>query len=372
MKKLFLILLIGVLALSGVVVGCVPEAEVPQGEEVPEEEKEEEVVPIEKISWDAGTTAEGSTNYIATATIAELTFRYLKDYIEMGPIPYTSSTVGLKGYDAGEVDSMYASMQQVDQVMTATGAFSPDLYKWTRPVSQLFWIYDLPFFAFIRAGDKDEITCWSDFAGKKIFPQMKGAGTYEIMRVVLGPEGLDIWDKMDVKDFHRDHAGDALKLREVDLVASYGMGAPVGWGEVAMAKLDCAVVPPTAEELEIMLNAAPWISPMTIDPVAYFAGKDVGLKAPMNTFGLPFIYFVDPDMDEEYIYQLTKCVFEHADELVANAPGTWADWAAVGPMDYNLKYWSKCYAEYPNLPLHAGVKRYLEELGYDLGKLGLE
>ncbi|MDH5781681.1 MAG: hypothetical protein OEZ07_03825 [Dehalococcoidia bacterium] len=359
MKKLFLILLIGVLALSVVVGGCVPKAEVPK-------------VPIEKIRWDAGTTKEGTTNYVATATIAELTFRYLKDYIEMSPVPYTSSTVGLKGYDVKEVDSMYASTQQVDQIMTGTGAFSPDLYKWTRPATQLFWTYDLPYFSFIRAKDKDKITCWNDFAGKKVFPQMKGTGTYEILLVVLGPEGLDIWDKMDVKDFAMEHSGDALKLGEVDVVCCYGLGKPVGWGEAAMATLDCAVVPPSPKELEIMLNAAPWLAPMAIDPVTYFAGRDVGLKAPMDTYGVAYVYLVDPDMDEEYTYQLTKCVFEHSDELVAAAPGTWADWAAVGPMDYNLKYWQRCCAKYPNLPLHPGVKRYLKELGYDLKKLGLE
>lgn len=323
---------------------------------------EEGVPKAQPFLWKAGTTKEGSTGYVAVGAMAEIINRYAEN-ITMTTVAYGQSTAGMKAYDAGEVDSMYAAMQQLDQYLKEYGPFDPDVYKRTRDLAVLAPMYDLAYYAIIRAEDAGEITNWSEVAGKNVFPQMKGTGTYELLKVVLGEEGLDIWDSLNIRQFDMTQAADALKLKEVDVVFAYSAspGPPAGWVEEIITRCDVRVLPCTSEELEKMLSLAPYFSNVPLYADDFSA--DVGIEGEMGTPGFGFVYFVDPEIiDEETGYQATKALCENNQELgsMAKLLTAYAD----SPLDFTEKILKQ--AETLGAKLHPGVKRYFEEQGRPL------
>lgn len=305
--------------------------------------------------WNAGTTQEGSTGYVAIGAMAEVINRHAEN-IQMTPVAYTQSTAGLKAYDAGEVDSMFASMQQLDQYLKEYGPFDPATYKRTRPLALFAPMYELSYYAVIRTEDADHIKSWSDFAGKKVFPQMKGTGTYELLKVGLGPDGLDIWDELDIKQVDFNQSADALKLKEVDVVFGYSAsGAPAAYVEETITRSDVRVIVPTPEELEKMLAAAPYFSNVELDGSDF--SKNVGLTGKHGTLGYGYVYFVDPEMDEEVVYQATKALCENSEEMgqIAKLLTAYAE----DPLGYSEKILKQ--AEALGATIHPGVKRYFAE-----------
>jgi TRAP transporter TAXI family solute receptor len=320
-----------------------------------------------KYMWNAGTTEEGSTGYVSIGILSETTNTYAGDHIFMTPIAYARSLVGLRGFDQKEVVSMYASSQQFDQIINKWGPFSPETYKWSAPYTQMMWMYDLDYFFLIRKEDADKIKSWSDLAHRKVFSQMRGTGSYEIVKVMFGPGGLNIWDTIDQKSFHLSHAADALKLGEVDAVIAYSAGGQiVGYAQEVITRTDCVLLSTTPEELEKIMKSADFLFPAEVSPEGY--GQDVGLTKTIRNPALGFVYIVDPDVPEEIVYQATKAIWENAEKM-AKAVAVWGKFSE-DPWGYNLPYLMK----YKKLgaPIHPGALRYFRELGHNTKVLGLE
>jgi len=317
--------------------------------------------------WNAGTTGEGSTGFVSIGILSETINTFAGKDIFMTPIAYTKSLVGLKGFDQKEVVSMYASSQQFDQVIKKYGPFTPETYKWTAPYAQMMWMYDLDYFFIIRKEDAGKIKSWSDLANRPMFPQMRGTGTYELVKVMLGPDGLNIWDTIDEKAFEYSHASDALKLKEVDAICAYSAGGQiVGWAQEVFARTDSVILAATPEELEKILKTVDFLFPATMAPDAY--GQDVGLTKTIVNPALGFVYIVDPDIPEEIVYQVVKAAFENATEM-AKAAAVWGKFAQDA-WGYNLPYLMK-YTKM-GASIHPGALRYFRELGHNTKLLGLE
>lgn len=317
--------------------------------------------------WSAGTTSEGSTGYVSIGVLCEAINTFIGDDIFMTPISYTKSLVGLKGFDQKEVVSMFASSQQLSQVIDKEGPFSPETYKWSSPYTQMLWMYDLDYFFIIRKEDADKIKSWSDLANRPVYPYSRGTGTYELIKVMFGPDALNIWDTIDEKAFERSHAADALKLKEVDAVCAYSAGGEiVGWAQEVLARTDSVILAPTTEEIEKIDRAAKFIFPVTITPESY--GQDVGLTKTIKNPALGFVYIVDPDVPEEIVYQVVKATFENGTEMAKSA-AVWENFSK-DPWGYNLPYLMK-YKKM-GVPIHPGALRYFRELGHDTKLLGLE
>jgi len=322
---------------------------------------------VSKFTWNAGTTSEGTSGYVAIGVMSEILNKYAGDFIWMTPIAYTGSVAGLRGYDKEETDSMYGSMQQIDMIQRGYGPFSPDTYKWSREFAQFIWMYEVEWYAIIRAKDKDKIKCWSDFTGKKVYPHTKGSSTYEFLKTALGPDGLNIWGTFEEKQFARSHAADALKLGEVDVIIGYNAaGSPAGWIQELVTRCNCIIVTPTPKEMGKILNSAKYVTSVKLDPSIF--DKDIGLASVVDIPAVGYVYIVDPKIDEIYIYQAVKTIFEHAEEM-AKSLTVWSKFAK-DPLDYCMGYWKKGVEM--GIPLSSGVLRYLRELGYDTKELALE
>ena len=317
--------------------------------------------------WNAGTTEEGSIGYTLIGILSEVINTYSGNDIFMTPIAYTKSLVGLKGLDQKEVVSMYASSQTFEQVINKEGPFDPKIYEWTAPITQMMWMYDLDYGFIIRKSDADKIKSWSDLAYRKVWPQMLGTTSYELIKAELGPDGLDIWDKLNLKTFEISHVADALRSGEVDAVSANSMGGNiVGWTQEVLARVDSVMLAPTPEELEKIQKNIEFISISTTNPEDF--QQDVGLTKPLLSPSLGVVYMVDPNVPEEAVYQAVKTAFENATEM-ANSVSTWKKFSQ-DPWAYNLPYLKK-YKE-KGVPIHPGALRYFRELGHDTKLLGLE
>lgn len=308
--------------------------------------------------WNAGTTGEGSVAYVAIATMSELVNRYAKDF-QLTPIALVGSIGGLKSFDKREVDSTYASAQQLDMVINKIGAFAPENYIWQNPFSIMFWMYAQEFYVIVREEDAEKYKTWGDLKGSKIFPMTKGTSCYEFSLKALGPDGLNIWDTFDVKSFHRDHAADALKLGEIDALMGYGVGVSAGWVQEVIARVDTAIVTPTEDEMEVIINSAPYISSAAIYP----ENLPSLLNEKRVTPGVGYCYLVDPEMEADYVYEALKTMFENTDDLKLVAPALWRE-LSNDPVALQEKYLSK--GTQLGIPLHPGTERLLKELGCDL------
>jgi len=350
-KSLVLILVtVAVLVFTGVVSGCAP-------------------TPT-RITWEVGSSSEGSSGYIITGAVCSVVNQHLKDYVEMLPIPYGISVEAQKAFDKGEVDCTTAGATKFEEVVMKVGAFAPDVYEWKRPVALWIWMYDVVMYDFIEWKDRDEITCYSDLVGKRVYIMPIGTGGYTLRSTILGPKVVNIIDKVDIEDFPMAHVGDALKLGEIDSMAGFGVGKASGFTSETLSKVKVKLLVLTPEELEKLKRAEPVID-VELDPTEHF-DMDVGVYEPVKVFAMAYGFWVDPDADEEFIYRLTKCVFENADELVSIAPSVF-HYYGKDPIGYNLKRFEMVRDRWgAKLPIHRGVNRYFKEIGYDLEEMGFD
>ncbi len=317
--------------------------------------------------WNAGTTGEGTTNYVMIGVLSEIINTYSGNDIFMTPIAYTKSLVGLKGFDQKEVDSMYINSSMLEKLINKAGVFSPETYKWSTPYTQMMW-YNFPDgFFLIRKEDADEIKSWSDLANRSVFPQRRGTAWYSTMEAIFGPDGLDIWDTLDIKTFDLSHCADALKLKQVDAVIGYSAGgALAGFVQETISRTDSVILAPTPEELEKIVKGISYISEITMTPESY--GQDVGLTKNVKMPSVPNVLIVNPDVPEEIVYQAIKTAFENATEM-AKVAAQWRLFAG-DPWELNLPYLMK-YKKM-GVPIHPGALRYFRELGHNTKLLGLE
>jgi len=321
----------------------------------------------QKYMWNAGTVGEGSMAYVWVGILCEIVNNYEGDDIFMTPIPYTNSMAGLKGFDQKEVNSSLGNSQVISNIINKEGPFSPETYKWSAPFSQMLWVYEQDFFFLIREEDADEIKSWSDLANKKVFPNMIGTGAYEILKLIAGPKGLNIWDTIDIKAFDYSHAADALKLKEVDAVLAYSTaGGIVSWAQEVVLRTDCVMLSPTPEELEKMIKGNEFIFPLTIS--LELPEQEVGLTETIKNPGLAFILICQADEPEEIVYKVVKTAFEKAMEM-AKLVKIWEKFSK-DPWELNIQFLKKF--KNMGVPIHPGALRYFRELGHDTKALGLE
>ena len=317
--------------------------------------------------WNAGTTGEGSVGYVYIGVLSEIVNTYAGKDIFMTPIAYTTSLAGLKGFDQKEVASMYANSQVFSNIIYERGPFSPETYKWSAPINQMLWTFTSDYFFIIRKEDADKIKSWSDLANRTVFPRMIGTGTYEYLKVLLGPDGLNIWDTINIRTFDVGHAADALKLKEVDAVAANSTaGEIVSYAQEVFYSTDCVVLGPTPEELEKLVESNDYTFPLSMNPDDF--EQDLGLTKTIKNPGMAFQYMVSPDVPEEIVYLVVKTVFENAAEM-AELTTIWKAFAE-DPWEFNLPFLTK-FKEM-GVPVHPGALRYFRELGHDTKLLGLE
>ncbi len=187
----------------------------------------------------------------------------------------------------------------------------------------------------------------ADIQGKRVSTGSPGSGTAVMTRAILKTLGYEPGKAF--KEFRLSFAEQvsALKDGTIDVGAwSVGLG-PGSLIDLATTR-KMVLVCMTPEEQKKVSAAHAYYKPFTIP-----AGTYNGQTEDCLTVGTPNVLFVKADADPELVYQLTKALFEHTEDLAKIHPAA----KTISP-DYVLQA--------TLIPLHPGAIRYFEEAGYQV------
>ena len=163
---------------------------------------------------------------------------------------------------------------------------------------------------------------------------------------VLEGAGLSVDDiKPQYQSF--DDSKEALKDGQID-AAFIVAGAPTSAITELATTNGVFLIPIEGGLRDNIMNLCPFYAPMEI-PANTYPGQD----EPINTITIKATMVVDADLDEETVYQLTKSVFDHAEDIAKeNAKG---EELSIENATSGL-----------TVPFHAGAARYFAEHGVNV------
>ncbi|MEE1672667.1 TAXI family TRAP transporter solute-binding subunit [Agarivorans aestuarii] len=197
-----------------------------------------------------------------------------------------------------------------------------------------------------KSGDLGDLMA---LAGKKVALGKKNSGTIGSNRFLLGNLGVDIDKQMELFSAGYGPSAEALQNGQVEAINTPA-GAPTG----AVTKLfaaaggDVSPLDVTDEQIE-KANGGLGLWTRYVIP----AGTYPNLNKDWNTMAQPNFLAVHADVDEEFVYLLTKTIYENLGFLQAIHKAT------------NAMALDKALAGLP-APLHPGAARYYREAGLDI------
>ena len=213
------------------------------------------------------------------------------------------------------------------------------------PVRTLATLYTQPMHIVTLA--RHRIARVADLRGRVVSTQNPGSGTDVVSRRMLEAAGLD-----PDRDLTRERLGpaqamDALRDGKLDaFFNSSGVPMPAVV-ELASSVGREMVLVPSAEllpELHRRYGAA--LYPLSVIPARAYAGQDEEVP----TVGCATLLVADAKLSETLAYEVTRAVFDHADEV-----------AAVHPVA--KKFSPALGATLSPVPYHPGAERFYRERG---------
>ncbi|WP_221074195.1 TAXI family TRAP transporter solute-binding subunit [Agarivorans aestuarii] len=186
-------------------------------------------------------------------------------------------------------------------------------------------------------------------AGKKVALGKKNSGTIGSNRFLLGNLGVDVDKQMELFSAGYGPSAEALQNGQVEAINTPA-GAPTGAVTklFAAAAKDVSPLDVTDEQME-KANGGLGLWTRYIIP----AGTYPNLDKDWNTMAQPNFLAVHADVDEEFVYLLTKTIYENLGFLQAIHKAT------------NAMALDKALAGLP-APLHPGAARYYREAGLNI------
>ncbi|MGG5180463.1 TAXI family TRAP transporter solute-binding subunit [Bacillus sp. MM09(2025)] len=203
----------------------------------------------------------------------------------------------------------------------------------------VFTIYSQPLG--IVALESSDIQSIDDLKGKKIAVGTPGSGNEVRTKQVLN--ALDLYYDKDFKPqfLSISESVDGLKDGQLDAIFVWtGLPTP---GIMDLANIrDIKMIPLTNDEVNTIYSAYPSLYPFEI-PAKTYKGVDNDIQ----TISVDVSLFVNKDVPEDDVYQLTKTVFDHLDNLQGTVS--------------TLRQLNKETAAKTLIELHPGAKKYFKE-----------
>jgi TRAP transporter TAXI family solute receptor len=201
-----------------------------------------------------------------------------------------------------------------------------------------------PNVAFFITPRSSGVKTFSDLKGKRVVIGPAGAGFNYFVEPILKAHGV-LYDELTV--LHNTQAGTVDMLADGSAAAAFLGGAvPTSSITQASASQDILFVPFGESEIASLVEEYPFFEPATIPAGTYrnqdeaFSGMNVGSMHLITAAGV----------DEETIYQLTKILYEHREEVVKKHPAG----RAINP---------KNVVKDTGTQFHPGAIRYYKEIG---------
>ena len=204
----------------------------------------------------------------------------------------------------------------------------------------------------ILVKDGSPVHSIEDLKGKKLGVGVQGSSAYTIAVAILKAHGIDIEKDVDQYQGGISQQTEALKDGNID---AFMLTFPQGGAAPGLIELD------TTEKIRFIDMDMEKLKEVNAESPCYTigqipAGYVDSLKEPVNTLVIGCVFMVKDTMDEELVYNITKSMFEHKDELDA-IHAAWKDTN------------EKTAAVNCPFPLHPGAERYYKEAGFDISIL---
>lgn len=323
MKKAGLILLI---AASLLLLGCAQEQK-PGTTTPPAEVKEVTIV----------TGGSSGTYYPIGGAMAQILTKYVPG---VKATAVTSGASVVNARKVGELEAEFGLLQNDVAYYAYNGLemFKDSKLDKLRGVATLY-----PEIIQIVTLKENNIKTIYDLKGKKVAVGAPGSGTAVDAMQILKAAGIDE-SNTEIRYLNFKEVSDALKDKTIDagfIVA----GIPTAAVSDIAAVRDVAIVEVPDEIYQKLKEDYPFYTQVTI-PAGTYKGVDEDVK----TVAVLAMLATNADLPDDLVYQITKAIFEHRDELVA---------AHKRAEDITLE----TALEGMSIPLHPGAEKYYKEKG---------
>lgn len=282
-----------------------------------------------------GTGGTAGTYYALGGDIAALWMKHLD--VDVTPTATQASKANILMINEGEAELAFA--QNDTMFYAATGdaeVFSGQKIDTFAGIGSLY-----PEAVQIVVGADTEIRKVSDLKGKNVSIGAVGSGTMYNSLQVLEAAGLTV-DDVKAQYLNFAESAEAFQNRQVDaLFITAGIPNPAIIEAANKRPIRLLVL--EDEQMKALQEKYGFYVPVTV-PQATYDGMTEDLVIPSTNA----VLICAKSLDEEMVYQLTKTLFEHLDELThAKGKEISAEYAVKGVP----------------VPLHPGAERYFKEIG---------
>ncbi|MGE6205164.1 TAXI family TRAP transporter solute-binding subunit [Guptibacillus hwajinpoensis] len=181
-----------------------------------------------------------------------------------------------------------------------------------------------------------------DLKGKKVSVGAPGSGTYANAEQVLAAHDITMED-IDAQHLAFDESTEGIQDGTID-AAFITSGTPTGAVEGLSAVKPVNILPIEQDKIDKLIEEHPYYAEDMVKSGTY------GLESDVKTVAVLAMLVARSDLDEDYVYQVTKAIFDNSDKIT-HAKGEFitADTALEGV----------------GIDLHPGAKKYFDEKGVE-------
>jgi TRAP transporter TAXI family solute receptor len=283
----------------------------------------------------------GGVYYPIGGGLAELINQHIEGYAAVAEVT-GASVENVALIHRGDSDIAIGLGDSVYQGYTGTGQFEGRQADSMRVLASVY-----PNAVQIVVPANSSIQSLEDLRGKRVSVGAPGSGTELNSRALLESVGMTYDDLASAQRLNFNETADALRDNDID-AGIWSVGPPTSSIMNLAATRNIRLIPVTEEQVAAAREIEPIFAPYTLP-----AGIYDGVAEDTGTVGIPNVWFVSDEMDEELAYAITKMIYERHADLVAIHPA-----ANDTTVEFTM-------ASSP-VPLHPGAIRYYEEIGADI------
>lgn len=195
---------------------------------------------------------------------------------------------------------------------------------------------------FIVRADSD-ITCISDMKGHSMGTGTVGSGTEFEVRLLLECLGISYSDLSRVDYIGVGESLSQLKDGKIDIAVALAADPNSSLTDAALG-MDIRILEFSEPEVEKLTSECSWLAEDVI-PAGLYKGVDEDVRC----VAAPEVLFINENVPEDTVYEMTKLLYESMDSLRASNTA------------YNA--WSFDASIEQSVPLHPGAQRFYQEAG---------
>ncbi len=282
----------------------------------------------------------GGVYYLYSGALSQMINKYIPDVEATVEVCAGSSVEHIKRIQTGEMQIGPAMNDAVYQSTKGIGQFKTHQDK----IRTLFIMY--PAVMQGAALEKSGIRTFSDLIGKRVAIFTPGSGTHNMAMAVFEAIGLDI-KKIKIQHLNMTEGVNAIRNGNLD-VQFTSMAYPAPWVMDLVVTHKIILIRASDSELTKIQQKSPYYIPSMI-PGGTYSGVKEDAKMP----GIWNSYIGSKDLPDDLVYQVTKTVYEHNDDLKK----AYKDAGQATP-ENTMKY--------SVAPLHPGAIKYYQEKGVQI------